>query len=120
MRVLIVDDSKAMRMIVKRTLNKTDLAGSEITEATDGSEALEMIKNNPPDLVLSDWNMPNMKGIDLLNAIREAGCDVRFGFITSESSPETKTLALESGASFVITKPFTAETMNAALAPALA
>ena len=120
MRVLIVDDSKAMRMIVKRTLTKTDLSGCEVIEATDGNEGLEIIKNDTPDLVLSDWNMPNMKGIDMLKAVREAGVNVRFGFITSESSPEIKALALESGASFVVTKPFTAETMNAAIAPAMA
>ena len=115
MRVLIVDDSKAMRMIVKRTLKQTSLKGATIEEAADGTEALDMITADCPDLVLSDWNMPEMKGIELLAKVREAGNEVRFGFITSESSAETKQLAEETGANFVITKPFTAETMEATL-----
>lgn len=119
MKILIVDDSKAMRMIIGRTLKQTDLSGYTTTEATNGVEALEKIAQDPPDLVLSDWNMPEMKGIDLLKNVREAGNNVLFGFITSESSAETKQLALDSGAAFVVTKPFTADSMQAAIMPAI-
>ena len=65
MKILIVDDSKAMRMIVARTLNQTDLSGFTKIEASNGVEALEKIEQESPDLVLSDWNMPEMKGIEL-------------------------------------------------------
>ena len=115
MKILIVDDSKAMRMIVARTLKKTQLTGYETLEAANGFDALELIEKESPDLVLSDWNMPEMKGIELLQKVKEAGFMVRFGFVTSESSDETKALAEENGADFIITKPFTADTMEAAI-----
>lgn len=106
-------------MIIGRTLKQTDLTGYTTTEATNGVEALEKIAQDPPDLVLSDWNMPEMKGIDLLKRVRESGNEVLFGFITSESGPETRQLAMDSGASFLVTKPFTAESMQAAIMPAV-
>lgn len=117
MKILVVDDSKAMRMIVMRTLKQTGLTGYTTLEASNGVEALDVIAAESPDLVLSDWNMPEMKGIELLEKVREAGNTVTFGFITSESSAETKEMADAAGADFVITKPFTAETMDMALAP---
>ncbi|MCA9135915.1 MAG: response regulator [Planctomycetales bacterium] len=119
MKILIVDDSKAMRMIVCRTLRQTDFSGFTVIEAENGVDALKKIASEAPDLVLSDWNMPEMKGIDLLKRVRETGSKVRFGFITSESSLETKRLANESGADFLVTKPFTPDSMQAALNPIL-
>ncbi len=88
MKILVVDDSKAMRMIVIRTLKQTAFSGFSAIEANNGAEAIQMIAEHKPDLVLSDWNMPEMKGIDLLKNLRAAGNSIRFGFITSESSPE--------------------------------
>lgn len=120
MKILIIDDSKAMRMIVTRTLKKTSLDGYTTIEASNGPDALELIKSENPDLILSDWNMPEMKGIELLEIVRESGNHVKFGFITSESSNETKQLAKDTGADFVITKPFTVDTMEAALSSAVA
>ncbi|MEM0926249.1 MAG: response regulator [Planctomycetota bacterium] len=119
MKILIVDDSKAMRMIVMRTLKKTEIGSFTSLEASNGKEALEVIANESPDLVLSDWNMPEMKGIDLLRKVRESGNSVRFGFITSESSTETRELAIETGANFLVTKPFTADSIQVALDPIL-
>lgn len=120
MKILIVDDSKAMRMIVTRTLKLAGYDGHDTIEASNGVEALEKIEAESPDVVLSDWNMPEMKGIELLEKVRESGNNVTFGFITSESSAETKTLAKDAGAQFVLTKPFTAENMQAVLEPVLA
>ena len=119
MKILIVDDSKAMRMIVCRTLKQTDFSGYTVIEAENGVEALNKIASESPDLVLSDWNMPEMKGIDLLKRVRDTGNRVSFGFITSESSIETKKLAHDSGADFLVTKPFTPDSMQAALHPIL-
>lgn len=115
MKILVVDDSKAMRMIVIRTLKRTNLDGSKIIEATNGVEALKVIEAENPELVLSDWNMPEMKGIELLQKVRETNHKLCFGFITSESSAETKALAKETGADFLVTKPFTAEMLESSI-----
>jgi two-component system chemotaxis response regulator CheY len=68
MDVIIADDSKAMRMLVLRALRH---AGFSVTarEAADGKEALELVKESVPDLILSDWNMPVMSGIDFLRSL---------------------------------------------------
>ena len=115
MKVLIVDDSKAMRMIVGRTLRQAGFKQCVVAEAADGKEALAAITASPPDLVLSDWNMPNMTGIELLQAIKQAGLAVKFGFVTSEGTPEMQARAHEAGALFLIAKPFTPETFETAL-----
>ncbi len=120
MKILVVDDSKAMRMIVIRTLGQCDLGDNEILQATNGQEALAVIEEHDPRLILSDWNMPEMKGIDLLKRVREAGNTARFGFITSESSGEVREEAVSAGAEFLLTKPFTADSMRAAIEPVLA
>ena len=119
MRILIVDDSKAMRMIVTRTLRQAGFADHDLVEAVDGVTALASIAEQQPDLVLSDWNMPEMTGIDLLRRLRASGNPVRFGFVTSESTPAMRNTADENGALFLIAKPFTAETFGAALADVL-
>jgi two-component system chemotaxis response regulator CheY len=119
MKILVVDDSKAMRCLVMRALRQIGLGGQTFEEATNGAEALKAIRAAPPDLVLADWNMPEMNGIDLLTTLRSDGSDVRFGFVTSESSAEMRDQALKAGALFLLTKPFTAETLQAALAPVL-
>ncbi len=115
MNILIVDDSKAMRMIVTRTLKQAGLGGNSFSEAGNGREALESIQEAQPDLVLCDWNMPEMNGIELLQALRSEGCEVTFGFVTSEGTPEMRQQASDSGAAFFVTKPFTAETFQEAL-----
>ncbi|WP_264466197.1 response regulator [Pengzhenrongella sicca] len=119
MRVVIADDSRVMRQIVIRTLRQAGYDW-EITEAADGAIALEVVTDEQPDLVLSDWNMPNMTGIDLLRALRAGGDDVPFGFVTSEGSPEMREQAAEAGALFLIAKPFTAESFRAVIEPVLA
>lgn len=115
MKILIVDDSKAMRMIVKRTLRQAGFGEHDIVEAEDGALGLAVTASEAPDIVLSDWNMPNMSGIEFLQALRAAGNAIDFGFITSESSAEMKAEASEAGAMFLITKPFTAESFKAKL-----
>jgi two-component system chemotaxis response regulator CheY len=116
MKILVADDSKAMRMIVVRTLRQAGLAGHDIIEAQDGKEAFDLARAQDVDLVLSDWNMPGMTGIELLAALRGAGCGVPFCFVTSEGSPQMRDLALRSGAMGLIAKPFTPETFADTLA----
>ncbi len=105
MRILIADDSRAMRLIVQRELRHAGLKDAEIVEAANGREALDMVISSPPDLILSDWNMPEMEGIELLREIRARGLDIPFGFITSETMPAMRAAAVAAGARFLIAKP---------------
>ncbi|MBA3782391.1 MAG: response regulator, partial [Nocardioides sp.] len=107
MKVLIADDSRVMRQIVLRTLRQAGLGHHDFVEAEDGVDALAKVASERPDMVLSDWNMPNMTGIELLRELRAGGNAVPFGFVTSEGSPEMRDLAQKAGAMFVIAKPFT-------------
>ena len=118
MKVMIVDDSTSMRLIVKRTLKQAGY-DMDYLEAEDGSVALEKIDDYNPDLVLCDWNMPIMNGIDFLKAIREAGNAAKFGFVTTESTAEMRAAAKEAGAQFLVAKPFTAESFTSALRPVI-
>lgn len=115
MKVLIVDDSKAMRMIVMRTLRQAGFGGHTVEQASNGKEALEAIAAGAPDLVLSDWNMPEMSGIELLGALKKRGISVPFGFVTSEGTSDMRSLAQAEGALFLIGKPFTVESFQVAL-----
>jgi two-component system chemotaxis response regulator CheY len=119
MKILIADDSRVMRQIVARTLRQAGFAGYELVEAVNGVEALQLVHQHDPDLVLSDWNMPEMTGIELLRTLRGAGHAVPFGFVTSEGSTEMRTMATEAGAMFLVAKPFTAEAFREALEPVL-
>ena len=119
MRILIVDDSRVMRMIVARTLRQAGFGDADISEATNGAEALEAIDKSEPDIVLSDWNMPEMTGIQLLKELNDRGQNLKFGFVTSESTPEMREQAAKFGALFLIAKPFTPETFQEALTPVL-
>ncbi len=119
MRILIVDDSRAMRMIVRRTLRQAGYGDYEIAEAENGRLGYEAANADPPDLVLSDWNMPEMSGIEFLEKLNESGTKVKFGFVTSEGTADMRNRASEAGALFLIAKPFTADTFKQALTPVL-
>ncbi len=120
MQIMVVDDSKAMRSIVMRAVRQAGYDGVSFVEATNGAEALKAIRAAPPALVLADWNMPEMSGIELLQALRAEGNAVKVGFVTSESDPAMRDLAFQSGALFMLTKPFSPDAIKAALAPVLA
>ncbi len=119
MDILLVDDSKVMRSLVHRAIRQSGYRGLSVGEAGNGVEALAKLKEAKPRLVLSDWNMPEMTGIELLQQVRAANNNVPFGFVTSESSAEIREIAMDSGASFLLTKPFTPEDVQGALAPIL-
>ncbi|EKD42413.1 MAG: hypothetical protein ACD_73C00167G0001 [uncultured bacterium] len=119
MKLLVVDDSKAMRMIVIRNIRQAGYDGHEIKEATNGVEGLAAVKEWNPDLVLSDWNMPEMTGIQFLQQLRAEGNQIKFGFVTSEGTPEMRQLAADSGCVFLIAKPFTVEDFKENLARVL-
>jgi two-component system chemotaxis response regulator CheY len=119
MRLLIVDDSKAMRGIVMRSLRQAGYGDHTMEEAANGVAALVAARKSPPDLILADLNMPEMNGLELLRALREEGCRARVGFITSESTQDVVNEVLAAGAAFLLSKPFTPAALKDALARAL-
>jgi two-component system chemotaxis response regulator CheY len=114
-KILVADDSRVMRQIVIRTLRQAGYDDHDIVEAEDGADALAKVSSEQPDLILSDWNMPNMTGIECLEALRSSGSTVPFGFVTSEGSPEMREKAATAGALFLIAKPFNEDTFKDAL-----
>ena len=119
MKILIADDSRVMRQIVTRTLRQAGFGDHDLVEAANGAEAFEKTKSEAPDLVISDWNMPQMTGVDVLRRLRASGNGVKFGFVTSECTPEMRRQAVAAGALFFIVKPFTAERFDEIFAPIL-
>lgn len=115
MNILVVDDSMAMRLIVMKTLREAGYEGHDIEQAEDGVKALEKIKETSPDLILCDWNMPNMTGPELLKVLTDDGIKPSFGFVTTEATSEMLVKASELGADFLIAKPFTPESFQAKL-----
>jgi two-component system chemotaxis response regulator CheY len=111
MKILIVDDSRAMRRIVSRLIRQAGYSGHALLEAENGREALEMVHSDFPDLILADWRMPEMSGMELLKALNEEGYIIPYGFVTSEPTRSMVRQAREGGAIFLLAKPFTAEDM---------
>ncbi|MBI4906824.1 MAG: response regulator [Acidobacteria bacterium] len=111
MDVLIVDDSAAIRKILHRVLRQTDMPLGEVFEAGDGVEALQALKDHKIGLVLSDINMPNMDGLQLLSKLRQdqAFRDLPVLMITTEGSQHKVMEAVQLGATGYVRKPFTAD-----------
>jgi len=119
MNVLIVDDYKTMLRIVRNLLRQ--LCFNNVNEATDGSMALEVLRSGPHGLVISDWNMEPMTGLQLL---REVRADPKlkstpFIMVTAESKSENVIAAKEAGVSNYIVKPFNAETLKSKMVSVL-
>ncbi|GAA1882805.1 response regulator [Lapillicoccus jejuensis] len=117
--ILVVDDSRVMRQIVTRALRQAGYDHVDIVEAEDGLDGMSKVVQCEPDVVLSDWNMPQMSGLEFLQALRSRGDGRPFGFVTSESSEPMREAATQAGASFLIGKPFSPEDVQAALDPVL-
>lgn len=112
MKVLVVDDFSTMRRIIKNILRQ--LGFSNVVEADDGTTAWETINKEKIDFVVSDWNMPQMTGIELLRKVRasEQYEDLPFLMVTAEAQQENIIEAVQAKVSNYIVKPFTAETMK--------
>ncbi|MBN1105894.1 MAG: chemotaxis response regulator CheY [Deltaproteobacteria bacterium] len=111
-KVLVVDDFATMRRIVKGVLKQ--LGFGNIIEAEDGSAALSELKKEKIGLIVSDWNMPNMSGLELLKAVR-GDADLKaipFLMVTAEGQKENVIEAVKAGVSNYIVKPFTPETFG--------
>ena len=112
MRVLIVDDFATMRRILKNILKQ--IGFTNISEADDGKSALMELKKEKYNLILCDWNMPEMSGLELLKKMRsdDGLKDIPFVMVTAEAQKDNIIEAVKSGESSYIVKPFTAETIG--------
>lgn len=120
-RILVVDDASFIRDMVKKQLRER-IPGVEVFEAVDGNRALAAMKNQTMDLILSDWEMPNMSGEELLRVVRERseGGDIPFVMVTSRGDRNHVVAAVEAGASDYLVKPFTPEELLRKVAKQLA
>ena len=112
MKILVVDDFSTMRRIIRNILKQ--LGYNNIEEAEDGDVALEKLKEGEFDFVITDWNMPNMTGLDLLKAIRgdERLKDVKVLIVTAEAEKENVVQAAQAGVNDYVVKPFTADVLQ--------
>ncbi|MBY0336622.1 MAG: response regulator [Acetobacteraceae bacterium] len=112
MKVLVVDDYKTMTRIIRNLLKQIEINDSD--EAADGQEALAKLRAGNFDLVISDWNMAPMTGLDLLKEVRADAKlkDLPFIMVTAESKTENVVAAKGAGVSNYIVKPFNAETLR--------
>jgi two-component system, chemotaxis family, chemotaxis protein CheY len=109
LNILIVDDSAVMRKIIKRAIEEGKYADAAITEAGDGVEALKVFNPGRTDLILSDWNMPNMDGLEFVKKVRAIKTKKKIVviMITTEGSTGKMEEAMDNGVDNYITKPFT-------------
>lgn len=119
MNILIVDDYKTMLRIIKNLLSQ--LGFNSVDEATNGSMALVKLKEKRYDLIISDWNMEPMTGLELLKIVRseESIKHIPFIMVTAESKTDNVIAAKEAGVNNYIVKPFNAETLKAKLVSVL-
>ncbi len=108
--ILIVDDYKTMLRVVRNLLSQ--IGFKNIDEATDGQMALGMTQQKKYDLIISDWNMEPMTGLDFLKSLRGANNNIPFIMVTAESKTENIIAAKMAGVSNYIVKPFNADTLK--------
>jgi two-component system chemotaxis response regulator CheY len=115
--ILLVDDSASLRKVIRKVLSLSGFKVKECYEASNGQEALEVLKNHWVDLILSDIHMPVMDGFGLLRALREEETwrDLPVVLITTESNPERLQAAMALGAKGYIRKPFRPEEIRSLL-----
>lgn len=111
-KILVVDDFATMRKVVRNLLKQVGY--DDIVEAEDGVMALKALKSQKIDVVVSDWNMPNMSGLELLKAVRADAelAKTPFLMVTAEALQDNVVAAVKAGVNNYIVKPFTAEVLN--------
>ena len=112
MKVLVVDDFATMRRILRGVLK--EIGFTKIVEADDGSTALAVLKKDKVGLIVSDWNMPEVTGLELLKAVRgdESMKNVPFLMVTAEGQKDSVVQAVQAGVNNYVVKPFTADTIK--------
>jgi len=112
LKILIVDDFATMRKVIRNLLKQGGF--ENVVEAEDGAAALKILKSQQVDFIISDWNMPNMSGLELLKAVR-ADDEIKalpFLMVTAEALKDNVVAAVKAGVSNYIVKPFTAEVLT--------
>lgn len=109
-RVLVADDSSTMRKIILRSL--TAVGVDTATEAADGQEAVDKFNPGDFDLVLTDWNMPNKNGLEVITEIRAQDANVPIIMVTTEAEKSRVLEAIQAGVSDYLVKPFTADMLR--------
>ena len=109
LNIMVVDDSAVMRKIITKAINEGRFSSSSVSEASDGAEGMKIFDPAKYDLVLADWNMPNLNGLEFIKKIREIKTSKKIIviMITTEGSVSKMEEAMNSGADNYITKPFT-------------
>jgi len=112
--ILIVDDSLPMRSVIKRTLKAAGYGNTDILEAANGQEAVDLLKNSWVDIIMTDYNMPVMNGLELIKIIKndEVSKDIPVVIISTEGNESKIKEFMDCGAAGYITKPFTAEAIR--------
>jgi len=111
-KVLVVDDSTIMRKVIIGILEQVGINSLNILQAADGEEGVQTALNSPVHLILMDWNMPKMLGIDALKAIRAAGNKTPILMVTTEGEKQNVVTAIQAGATNYLIKPFNAEDLR--------
>ena len=119
MKILLVDDSRAMRNIVQWNLQHSEICIDKIFEASCVQDAFQIIEDKKPDVVITDWNMPELAGLQLLKAVRETQNPVRFGFMITQSSTSILNLIKDAGADFIISSPSSTNTVETQICQSL-
>lgn len=109
LNILVVDDSAVMRKIIKKALSDSKYASATVSEAGDGAEGLDVFDPSKTDLILADWNMPNLNGLEFIKKVREieASKKIVIIMVTTEGSTGKMEEAMDNGVDNYITKPFT-------------
>lgn len=113
MKVLVVDDSGVMRKIIIRSLNAVGV--TDTVEAANGQEAVDIFATQEFDMVLTDWNMPEKSGLEVLQEIRATGSQVPVIMVTTESQKGQVLAAIQAGVTDYLTKPFEQDQLRAKL-----
>ena len=113
MKVLVADDSGIMRKIIIRSLKAIGV--NDIVEAANGQEAIDAYKATPVDLILTDWNMPEKSGLDVVTEIRALDSQVPIIMVTTEAQKGQVIAAIQAGVNDYLTKPFEADDLRAKL-----
>ena len=111
-KVLVVDDSAIMRKVIITALGAMNIDNDHITQAEDGVQAVQIASQNTFDVILMDWNMPNMLGIDAVKTIREQGNKTPILMVTTEGEKSNVVKAIQAGANNYLVKPFNAEDLR--------
>jgi two-component system chemotaxis response regulator CheY len=118
MKILLIDDSKTMRNIQKSVL--AQLGYSQVDEACDGQDALSKVGALQPDLILVDWNMPNMDGLSFVKAYRQTSKTTPVIMVTTESEKSRVIEAIKAGVNNYVIKPFTPDLLSQRISETLA